>query len=618
MTARVATATPFDNMVGLWHHWGRQATSRTIDDFARSIQQRAPAVKAVYIKSHHGPKWMSEWGDTSPFMAISGPASIDRWVNTLAKYGMEFHAWCVPEGLDIEGESQKIIDVCNRPGVKSVILDVEPYSGFYEGPRESVRPLMTRVRANIPSGFHIAMSVDPRPQHFRSIFPDEWFPFVNSILPQVYWRTFQQTPDRALADCYNTWRGYGRPIYPILQVDSPAAQEMQRARQLSISTYQAKGISWWLHSKVTDALWPVLNVAMDGSVPKPDNTEIPNVPTGLQVIVRPGDAGYRDGTYDGTPVDTLLQSFVNVNGWQSKFKQTSGTISNVWARWDPALSKTGWYEVSAFVPGTNATSNRARYKLHGATGIVGEQELSIPQDQFSDVWVPLAINFFDETNPTAGVVFLNDLTGEPDRRIAFDAIRWRELTTWKGSFVADGFDAPIGTAADRASARVWPGKWFDATGFATRYRIGTPGEAYHTGVDLNLNTPTWDADANSPFYAAASGVVTTVKSYPTWGLVIVVRHDPLAATGQVVYGRYAHGHTPRVREGQRVRRGDQLGQIGNADGTQPYHLHFDISPTDILATRPDHWPKLNLANLQANYIDPRRFVANNRPARRSG
>jgi murein DD-endopeptidase MepM/ murein hydrolase activator NlpD len=610
--------TPYDNLVALWHHWGRRIVNTSIDEFAQSIRRRAPAVKAVFIKTHHGARWMADWGDRSP-MGISGPDSIDRWVETLAKYDMEFHAWCVPEGLDVPGEAQRMIETALRPGVRSLIMDVEPYAGFYQGPRDNIRPLMVRVRGSIPATFHISMSIDPRPQHYNSVYPDEWFPFVGSTLPQVYWRTFQQTPGQALSNAYNTWRKFRRPIYPVLQV-IPSATEMTQARALAISQFGATGVSWWLHSAVTDDLWAALNVRIDGSVPRPDPDPDPRpdqVPTGVEIIVRTGDAGYRDGTYDGTSADPLLRRATNERGWTTRFKNAEPSTSMVWARWDPGVTRTGWYEIAAFVPGENATTERARYKLHNASGSQGEQTIEISQKRFSDVWVPFGVYMLNADDPQAGVVFLNDLTGEAEGSIAFDALRYRLLGPASSTFVADGFDAPIGSLQDRASARVWPGNWFDATGFARRYRIGTPAEAFHTGADLNLNTPTWDADARSPVYAAAGGVVTAVQRYTNWGLVIVIRHDPLAATGQVVYGRYAHVEAPRVREGQRVRRGDHIANVGNADGTQPYHLHFDISPTDILRDRPDHWPRLNLASLQAHYVDPRQFVANNRPVRRS-
>jgi murein DD-endopeptidase MepM/ murein hydrolase activator NlpD len=141
----------------------------------------------------------------------------------------------------------------------------------------------------------------------------------------------------------------------------------------------------------------------------------------------------------------------------------------------------------------------------------------------------------------------------------------------------------------------------------------TPQEAYHTGADLNLNTPYFDADAHTPVSAAASGIVTYVGKILGWGRVIVIRHDPLVTTGQMVYARYAHIEQPRVVLGQRVVRGEQIANVGNADGQYPYHLHFDVSQSAILDKQPGHWPQLNLNNLLENYTDPRLFVAQHRP-----
>ena len=49
--------------------------------------------------------------------------------------------------------------------------------------------------------------------------------------------------------------------------------------------------------------------------------------------------------------------------------------------------------------------------------------------------------------------------------------------------VADGFDVPMGTPEDRASDKVWPGAWIDATPYGTRYDA-TGKWAIHTGADL--------------------------------------------------------------------------------------------------------------------------------------
>jgi murein DD-endopeptidase MepM/ murein hydrolase activator NlpD len=494
-----------------------------------------------------------------------------------------------------------------------MILDVEPYSGFYQGGRETVRPLMTAIRAAVPGSFHIGLSVDPRPQHYAAIFPDEWFPFVQSVHPQVYWATFHQSPEDALAAAYSTWTRFGRPIFPVLQGDTDRAS-MDRARTISIGKYVAKGISWWRLGVIGAAQWPAINVSLDGTTPAPP-LEGGKGHYGREIVVKPGGPGYSDGTYDNTPASSLLQTFTNSQGWTSRYKPTSRGSSTVWARWDPQLSESGWYEISTFVPARHATTDNARFKIHNVRNRQGETEAAISQDRYVDLWIPLGVFYFDVADPTAGIVFLNDLTGENQREIAFDALRWRQVLEQVPTiqYLADGFDSPIGTAEERRSLQVWPGQWLDATSFAARYRIGTDQEAYHTGADLNLNSPYYDADAHSPVYAAASGVVTYAGRVAGWGRIAIIRHDPLVSNGQVVYGRYAHVESLRVQSGQRVVRGEQIANVGNAEGAYPYHLHFDISPTTILESQPWHWPKLNLNNLLTNYVDPKNFIARHRP-----
>lgn len=176
--------------------------------------------------------------------------------------------------------------------------------------------------------------------------------------------------------------------------------------------------------------------------------------------------------------------------------------------------------------------------------------------------------------------------------------------------MADGFDPPVGTEEERRGAQVWPGAWFDATGYAAPY-TATGALAYHTGADLNLNVPHFDADKLAPVYACADGVVTFAGRLNVWGYVIVIRHDPLP-DGTVVWSRYGHVDTIRVRAGDRVRRGQHIGNIGNAEGRYAYHLHFDIARTDVLERDPGHWPGRDLAAVLEHYVNPRQFIIEHR------
>lgn len=80
-----------------------------------------------------------------------------------------------------------------------------------------------------------------------------------------------------------------------------------------------------------------------------------------------------------------------------------------------------------------------------------------------------------------------------------------------------------------------------------------------------------------------------------------------------MYSRYGHVQDMLVKPGQRVKRGQQIAEIGNAYGTLVPHLHFDLSPSTRLETNPADWPGKDANKLFSHYIDPLTFIKNNRP-----
>ena len=88
-------------------------------------------------------------------------------------------------------------------------------------------------------------------------------------------------------------------------------------------------------------------------------------------------------------------------------------------------------------------------------------------------------------------------------------------------------------------------------------------ELPHPGIDLHALTGT-------PILAAAKGVV----SYSGWkvgyGYTIEVNH------GFGYMTRYAHASELLVRNGQNVRRGDALGQVGRTGTATAAHLHYEV------------------------------------------
>jgi len=161
--------------------------------------------------------------------------------------------------------------------------------------------------------------------------------------------------------------------------------------------------------------------------------------------------------------------------------------------------------------------------------------------------------------------------------------------------------SPVGTIAERATNSIWPGSWIDANGYARYYYTGSH-YAYHTGADLNLNKPTFDADAHSPVYAMAEGVVYAVRQFPGWDWVICIEHRD-------VLSRYAHIENIQVNEGQRVVAGQYIANIGNAGGNYPYHLHFDVTHLDArMRDVPGDWPRDDKTRVLRDYIEPKKFL----------
>jgi hypothetical protein len=290
--------TPYDtkNALWLWH-----PTGTTVAAFLQRLDN--VAVNALFVKTSDGANWQGV-NDPHPTLGIFNADSVQMWVDELAARGDDFHAWAVLNGLDVDGEAQRIIDVCNVPGVKSIILDIEPYADFWQGPRENVRAIMQKVRASIPTGFHIGISIDPRPQHYAAIFSDDWKPFVDSVHPQCYWVTFQEPPDVVLQTAYNTWAGFGKPIIPVLQGNAVPA-DIVAARRLAVSTYKAQGLSFW-----RDGVMDAAQLAAMDDTPDPVETlettariNIRSKPSTTGVVRRVLDKGTlirAQGHYSGT------------------------------------------------------------------------------------------------------------------------------------------------------------------------------------------------------------------------------------------------------------------------------------------------------------------------------
>jgi murein DD-endopeptidase MepM/ murein hydrolase activator NlpD len=340
-------------------------------------------------------------------------------------------------------------------------------------------------------------------------------------------------------------------------------------------------------------------------------------------VIEVGAPGFQSGIYSGS--DAELTAFIR-GGKTFTWVRGESQRSSAYAQWTPRITKSGEYLIEAFIPGENATARRVRYHITGVVGADATTPVEVNQLNVSDDWARLGFFQLDGGHQFSGMVSLSNLVGAeatPDVKVAFGPIRWTrvERRGIQPGF-ADGFDSPVGTAAERRqpndqwgpTTAHWNGEWVDANPFLNYYTLG-----YHTGVDLNLPR---DMDKGAPCYSIADGVVTYAgpvfnnDGRPSgFGNLVIVKHDPyVTAEGEqiIAYSRYAHIKDWVVRVNQRVRRGDQLATIWNV-GTKAYHLHFDISLSGVLQSRPNHWPGERRDEVIEHYVDPYTFIRANRP-----
>jgi murein DD-endopeptidase MepM/ murein hydrolase activator NlpD len=126
---------------------------------------------------------------------------------------------------------------------------------------------------------------------------------------------------------------------------------------------------------------------------------------------------------------------------------------------------------------------------------------------------------------------------------------------------------PKSTPAPRSGAFAFPlvGP-FSYGGDGSRFGAGRPGHR-HQGQDLA-------APAGTPIVAPHSGVIRVVAYQASGaGHYIVLRSD--GENRDYVFMHLATGST-RVSEGQRVRTGQRLGDVGSTGASSGPHLHFEV------------------------------------------
>ncbi|MCX7560057.1 DUF5930 domain-containing protein [Sulfitobacter sp. F26204] len=99
--------------------------------------------------------------------------------------------------------------------------------------------------------------------------------------------------------------------------------------------------------------------------------------------------------------------------------------------------------------------------------------------------------------------------------------------------------------------------------FGFRRDPKTGGRRMHSGVDFA-------AGSGTPLYATADGVVTHAGWQSGYGRLVKIQHEFGIET------RYAHQSRIRVKVGQRVSRGQHIGDMGASGRVTGVHLHYEV------------------------------------------
>ncbi len=157
--------------------------------------------------------------------------------------------------------------------------------------------------------------------------------------------------------------------------------------------------------------------------------------------------------------------------------------------------------------------------------------------------------------------------------------------------IADGFDYPVG----KPDAK----NYYKSRGL----RLRSPS---HFGEDWN-GRGGGNSDLGDPVYSCADGIVTFAHDVKTgWGNVVLIRHayrDPSSGSVKFIDSLYGHLDKMSVKDGQSVKRGQQIGTIGTNRGMYPAHLHFEMRHNINIGMH-----RSGVPSTMEHWADPTQFI----------
>jgi murein DD-endopeptidase MepM/ murein hydrolase activator NlpD len=110
---------------------------------------------------------------------------------------------------------------------------------------------------------------------------------------------------------------------------------------------------------------------------------------------------------------------------------------------------------------------------------------------------------------------------------------------------------------------LWPTRGYLTDVFGMRTHPITGKRSHHNGLDISTQH-------GNPVYAPADGVIITSEHRQYYGNLIIIDHRFNYTT------YYGHLASFNIKEGDRVKRGDVIGFVGNTGRSNAPHLHYEV------------------------------------------
>ncbi len=188
-----------------------------------------------------------------------------------------------------------------------------------------------------------------------------------------------------------------------------------------------------------------------------------------------------------------------------------------------------------------------------------------------EIWKPTLSSFYsDEEGMYAG---MNEELNKLERQIEFEFESYKEIYEK--------------LELNKEMVKYWPairpvegGRITD--GFKWRRHPITGIREFHRAIDISVKKGT-------PIYAAADGVIKYAEKNGLYGNYIRIDHNSKKFGYETAY---AHLNKFRVKKGQKIKRGEIIGEVGRTGSSTAPHLHYEV------------WFKGNIVNPNDYYYDP--------------